>query len=165
MATMDLSDYVDALRSQLTAVAAAGTEQTRETARLLADTLEPAVRLAMTDALAAMAAEVTAAWDGGLVDIRLRGRDPEVVVVPAPEHEPEEPAGDGTDTGEDDGSVARISLRLPEAVKSRAEAAAAAAGISLNAWLVRAVAAGLREPTTPPRPGRGPRRHSGFARS
>src|SRR3954451_24640397 len=33
MATMDLSDYVDALRSQLTAVAAAGTEQTRETAR------------------------------------------------------------------------------------------------------------------------------------
>ena len=165
MAAMDLSDYVDALRRQLTATAAAGTEQTRETARLLADTLEPAVRLALTDALAAMAAEVTAAWDGGLVDIRLRGRDPEVVVVPAPAHEPEEPADDDTDTGEDDGSVARISLRLPESVKSRAEAAAAAAGISLNAWLVRAVAAGLREPTDHPRSGRGPRRHSGFARS
>ena len=165
MAAMDLSDYVDALRRQLTAAAAAGTEQTRETARLLADTLEPAVRLALTDALAAMAAEVTAAWDGGLVDIRLRGRDPEVVVVPAPAHEPEEPADDGADTGEDDGSVARISLRLPESVKSRAEAAAAAAGISLNAWLVRAVAAGLREPTDQPRSGRGPRRHSGFARS
>ena len=168
MAAMDLTDYVDALRSQLTAVAAAGTEQTRETARLLADTIEPAVRLALTDALSAMAAEVTAAWEGGLVDIRVRGRDPEVVVVPAPHEdadESSEPSGEDADAAGDDGSVARISLRLPEALKSRAETAAAAAGISLNAWLVRAVASGLREPTDPPRPGRGPRRYSGFARS
>jgi hypothetical protein len=165
---MDLSDHVDALRRHLTAAAAAGTEQTQQTARLLAETLEPAVRLAMTEALSAMAAEVTAAWDGGLVDIRLRGRDPEVVVVPAPQHEPVEQAQDraaDTDVGEDDGSVARISLRLPESVKSRAEAAATAAGISLNAWLVRTVTAGLREPTESPRSGRGPRRHTGFARS
>lgn len=167
MASMDLSDYVDALRRSLTTAAAAGTEQTQETARLLADTIEPAVRLAVTDALSAMAAEITAAWDGGLVDIRLRGRDPEVVIVPAPDPEPEEQADDRAAEGEadDDGSMARISLRLPESVKSRAEAAAAAAGVSLNAWLVRAVAAGLREPTDPPRSGRGPRRYSGFARS
>jgi len=163
---MDLSDYVDALRAHLTAAAAAGTDQTKETARLLADTLEPAVRLALTDALAAMAAEVTAAWDGGLVDIRLRGRDPEVVVVPAPEHDERgEDQPEEAETSEDDGSVARISLRLPESVKSRAEAAAAASGISLNAWLVRAVTTGLREPNDPPRSGRGPRRYSGFARS
>jgi hypothetical protein len=167
MASMDLSDYVDALRRSLTTAAAAGTEQTQETARLLGDTIEPAVRLALTDALSAMAAEITAAWDGGLVDIRLRGRDPEVVIVPAPDTEPEQRAEDraSVDDPEDDGSVARISLRLPESVKARAEAAAAAAGISLNAWLVRAVAAGLREPTDPPRSGRGPRRYSGFARS
>jgi HicB-like protein involved in pilus formation len=165
MASMDLSDYVDALRRSLTTAAAAGTEQTQETARLLGDSIEPAVRLAMTDALSAMAAEITAAWDGGLVDIRLRGRDPEVVIVPAPE--PEQRAEDraAEDDPDDDGSMARISLRLPESVKARAEAAAAAAGISLNAWLVRAVAAGLREPTDPPRSGRGPRRYSGFARS
>ncbi|WP_091547338.1 toxin-antitoxin system HicB family antitoxin [Modestobacter sp. DSM 44400] len=161
---MDLSEYVDALRAHLTAAAAAGTEQTRETARLLSATMEPAVRLAVTDALSAMAAEVTAAWDGGLVDIRLRGRDPEVVVVHAAEEPaaapPEEPA-----TADDDGSTARISLRLPDSLKTRAEEAAAASGVSLNAWLVRAVAAGLREPTAPPRPGRGPRQYSGFARS
>jgi hypothetical protein len=169
MASMDLSDYVDALRRSLTTAAAAGTEQTQETARLLGDSIEPAVRLAMTDALSAMAAEITAAWDGGLVDIRLRGRDPEVVIVPAPdtESEPEQRTEDraAEDDPDDDGSMARISLRLPESVKARAEAAAAAAGISLNAWLVRAVAAGLREPTDPPRSGRGPRRYSGFARS
>ena len=167
MASMDLSDYVDALRRHLTTAAAAGTEQTQETARLLGDTMEPAVRLALTDALSAMAAEISAAWDGGLVDIRLRGRDPEVVIVHAPDSEPEDRAEDRAADGDpdDDGSIARISLRLPESVKSRAEAAAAAAGISLNAWLVRAVAAGLREPTDLPRSGRGPRRHSGFARS
>jgi hypothetical protein len=165
MATMDLSDYVDALRTHLMTAAAAGTEQTRETARLLADTVEPAVRLALTDALSAMAAEVTAAWDGGLVDIRVRGRDPEVVVVPAHEHEPEATPTPDDDPAEDDGSVARISLRLPESLKARAESAAAASGVSLNAWLVRAVAAGVREPTDPPRSGRGPRRYSGFARS
>src|SRR4051812_49795788 len=165
MASMDLSDYVDALRTSLTQAAAAAGEEARETARLLADTMEPAVRLTVTNALSDMAAEVTAALDGGLVDIRVRGRDPEVVVVPAPEHAPEETAED-VDSAEDDGSMARISLRLPESVKSRAEAAAAAAGIPLNAWLVRAVVAGLREPTDQPRPGRGgPRRYSGFARS
>jgi hypothetical protein len=136
---------------------------------LLADTMEPAVRLAVIDAMSAMAAEVTAALDGALVDIRVRGRDPEVVVVPAPPHaEAEEPpTGEPDEDGDadDDGSVARISLRLPDALKTRAERAAAAEGLSLNAWLVRAVAGSLREPRTPPPSGRGPRRYSGFARS
>jgi HicB family len=163
MAAMDLSDYVESLRASLMTAAAAGTEQARETARLLADTIEPAVRLTVTDALAAMAAEVTAAWDGGLVDIRMRGRDPEVVVVPA-EHEPAEGPTD-EEPGEDDGGVARISLRLPEGLKTRAESAAAAAGVSLNAWLVRAVSDALRDGGPRPPSGRGPRRYSGFARS
>jgi hypothetical protein len=161
MAAMDLSDYVDALRGALTTAAAAGGEQSRETARLLADTIEPAVRLALIDALSAMAAEVTAALDGPLVDIRARGRDPEVVVVPPAE--PAHPAVD--DEADDDGPAARISLRLPDALKSRAERAAAAAGLSMNAWLVRAVADELRDSGRVPPSGRGPRRYSGFARS
>jgi hypothetical protein len=164
MASMDLSDYVDALRTSLTQAAAAAGDQAKETARLLADTMEPAIRLTVTNAMSDMAAEVTAALEGGLVDIRLRGRDPEVVVVPPVAHEPvDEPTED--DEVEDDGSVARISLRLPEQLKSRAEAAAAASGVSLNAWLVRAVSAAVRAPSTPPSSGRGPRRISGFARS
>src|SRR4051812_33203887 len=163
---MDLPEYVEALRGSLTTAAAAAGDQARETARLLADTMEPAVRLAVIDAMSAMAAEVTAALDGDLVDIRVRGRDPEVVVVPAQHAAAEEPpADDVDDDADDDGSVARISLRLPDALKTRAERAAAAEGLSLNAWLVRAVAAGLREPRTPQQPGRGPRRYSGFARS
>ena len=163
MAAMDLSEYVEALRAHLTTAAAAGSEQTRETARLLADTLEPAVRLVLTDALSAMAAEVTAAWDGGQVDIRMRGRDPEVVVVAGPEETSAAHVEEATGA-DDDSSTARISLRLPESLKARAEESAAAAGVSLNSWLVRSVAAALR-PTDPPRSGRGPRRYSGFARS
>ena len=167
MAAMDLTDYVDALRSSLTTAAAAGGPQAQETARLLADTMEPAVRLALIDALTAMAAEVTATLDGTLVDVRLRGRDPEVVVVPAAHDRAEEqsPAGDPLDDAGDEGSTARISLRLPDALKARAETAAGAAGTSLNTWLIRAVAAAVRRPTPPPTSGRGPRRYTGFARS
>jgi hypothetical protein len=125
--------------------------------------MEPAVRLTVTDALAAMAAEVTAALDGAaMVDIRLRGRDPEVVVVPAEHPAPHEPQDEPIG---DDGSTARISLRLPDGLKARAEAAATASGSSLNTWLVRAVTAALREPTPSPTTRRGPRRYTGFARS
>jgi HicB family len=163
---MDLTDYVEALRGALTTAAAAGSEQSRETARLLADTMEPAVRLALIDAMSALAAEVTAALDGDVVDVRVRGGDPEVVVVPAA-HEPPapHPAPPATDEPADDGAVARISLRLPDALKARAEAAATAEGGSLNAWLVRAVADALDRPRTAVPSGRGPRRYSGFARS
>src|SRR3954467_11489296 len=158
---MDLTEYVEALRHSLTTAAAAAGDQARETARLLSDTMEPAVRLTVTDALAAMAAEVTEALDGALVDIRLRGRDPEVVVVPAeqPSHE------DHDDAVGDAGATARISLRPPDVLTSRApagtaprlpalpksgaEAAAATAGMSLNTWLVRAVGAALRDQPPP----------------
>src|SRR5947209_18654946 len=119
---MDLSEYVDALRASLTTAAAAGGEQARETARLLADTMEPAVRLAVIDAMSAMAAEVTAALDGALVDIRVRGRDPEVVVVPPTAGSEEAPAAEPEDA-DDDSAMSRISLRLPDTLKARAERA------------------------------------------
>jgi hypothetical protein len=161
---MDLTGYVDALREALRTAAAAGGEQARETARLLADTMDPAVRLAVIDALSSMAAEVTAALDGDVVEIRVRGRDPEVVVTPAVHEPPAEAPVPGPDEA-DDGATARISLRLPDALKTRAEAAAAAAGMSLNSWLVRAVASAVNAPDTSRASSRGPHRYSGFARS
>src|SRR3954447_25966588 len=112
---MDLTEYVAALRHSLTTAAAAAGEQARDTARLLADAMEPAVRLTVTEALAAMAAEVTEALDGALVDIRLRRRDPEVVlVVLSAEHASHQAPHD--DAVADDGSTVRISLRLPDAL-------------------------------------------------
>ena len=163
---MKLGGYVEALRRSLATAAAAGGEPAQETARLLADTMEPAIRLALIDAMSALAAEVTAALDGDVVDIRVRGGEPEVVVVPAVHEAPEDQPPEGApDEPADAGAIARISLRLPDPLKTRAEAAAAAEGGSLNAWLVRAVADAVARPRTVPPPGRGPRRYSGFARS
>ena len=166
MAALDLDDYIDALRCSLEAVAAAGTEQTRETAHLLAGAVEPAVRLVLIEALSAMAAEVTAAWDGGTVDVRVRRGRPEVVVVfDALVPGSGEPTPSDAGPMDAEGPVARISLRLPEGLKARADAAASATGMSLNTWLVRAVADALGGSRHGPPSGRGPRRYTGFARS
>ncbi|MCV2488438.1 hypothetical protein OF117_03605 [Geodermatophilus sp. YIM 151500] len=163
---MELDRHVGELREALAAAAAAGTPQAQETARLLADAMGPAVRLVLIDALSEMAAQVTAALDGPTVDVRVRGGDPEVVVTPAP-HGPV-PDEDPAASTDDDSPVVRISLRLPDFLKDRAEQAAAGAGTSLNAWLGRAVADALRAERAPwsgPSGGRGPRRWSGYARS
>src|SRR3954465_5092806 len=161
---MDLTAYVDALRNSLRTAAAAGGEQAQETARLLADAMEPAVRLAVPGALSGMAAQGPAALDGDVVEIRLRGGEPEVVVVRAAHeaagHGPagHAPPRGAAPEGAAHGNVGRISLRLPDGLKARAEAAAGLAGTSLNTWLIRAVSAVLGDPRPQPPPGRAPRR-------
>ena len=161
---MDLTPYVDALGDDLQAAAAAGTEQTRETARLLSAALDASLRLCFVDALSAMAAEVSDATDLA-VEIRMHGREPQVVVSPTAPAEPAAapvvPAGD-----EDaDGGTARITLRLPDALKVQAEQRAAAEALSVNAWLVRAIAGAVQPhpAAATSRPGHG--RLTGYARS
>ena len=82
---MDLTPYIANLREDLANTAAAGDEQTRRAAALLSSALEPAVRLTLMNALADLAAEVTAALPGQVVDVRLDGRDVRVVVTGAAE--------------------------------------------------------------------------------
>jgi hypothetical protein len=62
--------------------------------------------------------------------------------------------------------MSRINLRLPDQLKSRIEEAAEREGVSINAWLVRAAAAGLeRRDARPPSPSRlGGQRYRGWAR-
>ena len=154
---MELSPYVESLREDLQAAAAAGGPEVGRAAQLLAGALDAATRLALLDALAAAAAEVTAALPSGSVEVRLRGREPELVVTSAPPTPDAEP-----DVPDPDEGVARVTLRLHETLKARAEQAAAHEGISVNAWLVRAVVRAFEPPTATRRPG--PRRVTGFAR-
>ena len=173
---MDLTPYVEGFRADLEAAAGAGTDDTRATARLLSGALDASLRLCLVDALSAMAAEVSAATELGSVEIRMHGRDPEVVVLadaggPPPTPGPAAPSpGGAASEGEDDAGTARITLRLPESLKAQAEQRAAAEGLSVNAWLGRAVALALQsaDPRTAATAGhvstRG-RRISGFARS
>jgi hypothetical protein len=150
---MQISPYVEALQRQLLSAAAAGGPETEEVAARLATALDAAARLAILDALSDATGEITRDLAPGSVDVRLRGRDAEFVVSSpsfaqgaavaetaptAPTALPAEAADDG-----DDGSTSRTTLRVPDALKARAEAAAAGEGISLNTWLVRAITAAL----------------------
>ena len=159
---MDLTPHLEALRADLAAAAAVGGPDAARAAELLSGAVEPALRLLLVDLLTDAAAELAPQLAGTPVEVRMRGRDPELVVsapLPAPAPEP---------AGEDEGT-ARLTLRLPEGLKARAEAAASADGISVNAWLVRAVSSAV-EPGAfrfafATAPGPGPRRLSGYGRA
>lgn len=139
---MELTSYVERLRSDLAAAAAAGGPEAQAAAERLALALDPATRMVLLEALSQAADEITGALDQEAVDVRMNGREPEFVVTrlesaapPAPPAPPEPPAAPEPE----DGTTSRITLRLPESVKTRAEEAAARVGQSLNSWLVDAV--------------------------
>lgn len=146
---MDLAPYVDTLKHDLAAAAEAAAADVRDAAARLSYAVEPSLRMVLLEALGVAAAEVTEQLATGVVEVRLRGRDPELVVnEPAVTESQPGPAEPGAAPAADtDEGVARISLRLPESVKARVEEAAAAAGQSVNAWLVRAVTQMLDGPT------------------
>jgi hypothetical protein len=137
---MDLSPYIASLREDLATAASAGDENTRRTAAALSAALEPAARLAIMNALSDLAAEVTASLDGQVVDVRLAGRDVQVVVTGSAEPEPEPaPRHEVPNFGDATGDISRVTLRLINELKSKAEAAAAAQGVSLNSFIQQAV--------------------------
>ena len=146
---MDLTPYIGQLREDLTSAASAGDDQTRQTAAALSAAIEPAARLAIMNALSDLAAEVTTQLDGQVVDLRLDGRDLRVVVgggssppgddaVVDEEEEPPPPPPTG-----EGGDVSRITLRLLDEIKAKAEQAASTQGVSLNTWVAQAVQGAL----------------------
>ncbi|GAA1008447.1 hypothetical protein Aple_069870 [Acrocarpospora pleiomorpha] len=162
---MDLMPYVENLRRELAVAAEAGGPDARALAERLTGVLEAATRLTLLEVLSAAADEITRELAPGSVDVRLRGGDPAFVVTPPetssegavgrPETAP--PAGPPIT---EDGGTARMTLRLPEHLKLRVEEVAGRQGISVNAWLVRAISAAF-EPGAGPRPVDRPQPHSG----
>lgn len=147
---MDLTPYLNQLREDLTAAASAGDEQTRHTAAVLGAALEPAARLTLMTALSDLAAEVTAALEDDVVEVRLDGRDVRVVVHPVSDpgpasgtQPPPNPSGPGS-FAEMGGDISRMTLRLLDQLKGQAERAAAEQGVSLNTWVSQAVQGALR---------------------
>jgi hypothetical protein len=153
---MDLTTYVSSLEREFAALAEAGGEEARALVERLTGPLESAIRLTLLEALTGATDEITRDLAPGSVELRLRGRDPQFVVTPAPAEPLPLPAQDAAvSLGEapdadllagDDGPVARINVRMPEQLKAAIEEAAAKEGRSVNAWLVRAAAAGLQRP-------------------
>jgi hypothetical protein len=166
---MDLGTHVEQLRRHLAVAAEAGGDGNRAVSERLLAALEPSFRLALQDALAAATEEITRELAPGSVELRVRGRDLEFVVRPVPPDVPgdaSEPTSAAAPAGSpsrdlpsdaDDGTVARINVRMPEHLKTRVEQAAGAEGLSVNAWLVRSASAALDRPD----PTRRPERRSG----
>jgi len=149
---MQLQRFVDALQADLTAVAELGDEATSEAAGRLVVTLQASVGLRLLDALSEAALELNDKLPTGHVEVRLAGQDPELVFVG------DEPEAVST---VDDGHTARITLRLPDALKTTIEAAAAQEGVSVNTWIVRA----LSRSSTGTQASRSGKRLTGYAKS
>ena len=163
---MDLNEYTEMLRREVASVTRFGGEELARTAEMLADALDSSVRLTLLEVLSAAAAEITTRLDDAVVDVRLSGGEPEFVVTTPPGEPAGEPSAPGPGDATDD--MTRITLRLSGPLKARVDAAAAAAGLSVNAWLVRAISSALDAPGGgSSRPRRGPgigSRYTGYAR-
>jgi hypothetical protein len=149
---METEPFLRAFREELEAAVATGDEALLQAGERLGRALDASLRLLLMDAIGRAALELSDQLPSGRVDVRLAGRDVQLVYVgddvPPPPPEP------------DEAGTARITLRLPEALKQRVESAAANEGVSTNAWLVRAVGRGLDH-----RRSAMPRRITGFAES
>lgn len=128
---MQIDGYIQALREDLARIAAVGDESTARAAELVAVALESALGRRLMEALGEAALELSTQLDGGRVEVRFAGADPELVYVREEADEPE--------AGADDPLSARITLRLPDSLKVKVEEAAARDGVSVNTWIVQAL--------------------------
>jgi HicB-like protein involved in pilus formation len=129
---MNLTIVLEGIQEDLQGLAELGDEQSARIARRLSEALSSNLRLKLFDLLSQAAVELSAKLPSGHIEVRLAGQEPELVFVDSVA----DPAG--ATAGEE--LSARISLRLPESLKTAVEKAAAREGISTNAWLVRAIA-------------------------
>jgi hypothetical protein len=127
---MQIDGYIQALREDLVRVASLGDETTSRAAELLSVAIEASLARRLQDVLAEAALELNAQLDAAHVEVRISGRDPELVLVREDGSIPE-PV--------DEAFSARITLRLPDSLKQRVESAAAREGASVNTWLVQAL--------------------------
>jgi hypothetical protein len=152
---MELAPYVETLRRDLAAAAAPAGPDIVRAADLLGTALEASARMGLLEALSDAAAEITTKLNQASVEVRLRGREAQFVVTETTPADMTPPVTSPTPPSPDaeTGDIARMTLRLPEGVKEAVERAAAAEGISVNAWLVRAITTVVSgQPPWPPSP-------------
>jgi len=138
---MQLEGHVQAIQTDLASSAALGDEATAEAARRMSEALGATLHLRLFDVLGEAAGEIGGQLGAGHVEVRLAGRDPELIVVMDDVAEP-------VQVGAGEELRGRITLRLPETIKAAVEAAADQEGISTNTWLVQTIARALH-PSSP----------------
>ncbi len=154
---MEMAHHIHAIQEDLAAAASLATDEpTVEAGRRLTQALGSSLHLRLLDVVSEAALALSGSVPGR-IEVRLAGRDPELVYI----EEEEEPERTQTASA-DDAFSARITLRLPEGLKAQLEVAANLEGTSVNAWIVRALQRGLEPRTRSVRTGR---RLSGYADS
>lgn len=141
---------IDAVRRRLDELVSLGGEDVADAGARIGAALEDGLRVALLDLLATVATELSSQLDDAHVEVRL-GADPPLVVVQDAAAPP--PASDD--------HSARLTLRLPEELKQQITARAERDGLSVNAWVVRA----LQRSTDRPAPRTTGRRLQGRASS
>jgi predicted HicB family RNase H-like nuclease len=152
---MEMAQFLESLESDLDRIAAVGDDEVSQAATRLNQALRASAGMRLLEALGVAAVEVSAQLPSGHVEVRMSGQDPNFVYV-------EEEQQAAPQQAADDEASARITLRLPEGLKATVEAAASREGISVNAWIVRALHQQVSAPVRGPRIGS---RLSGFAKS
>jgi hypothetical protein len=151
---MELSQYIEAMHGELASITRVAGEEAARAAEMVAQALDPSVRLTLLEVLSAAAAEITERLDGIVVEVRLTGGEPSFVVQAAGPDVTDE-QGQPVSAEADDAGMARMTLRLSQSLKERVEVAAAADGVSVNAWLALAARQALEGPGgRPPRQSR-----------
>ena len=141
---MNVRPYVEQVQEQLVTAAALGDDSAQQVAKVLAAAAEPAGRLAILGAVTAAADDVTVALldsptapvvgvrlDGDEIRVDVRGTEQVAHAEESPVDLPDEEA------------TARVSFRLPEALKDQIDTAARRDGVSVNTWLLRAASRAL----------------------
>lgn len=141
---MQIEAYVQAIREDLARIAAIGDESTARVAEMLAGALEPSLGRRLQEALSEAALELSSQLDEGRIEVRVAGGDPELVYVSS-----EEATAAAADASSEESLSARVTLRLPDSLKSRIEDAAATGGVSLNTWIVRTLSRAVELPVRP----------------
>ena len=153
---MEMAHHIHAIQEDLAAAASLATDEaTVEAGRRLTQALGSSLHLRLLDVVSEAALALSGSVPGR-IEVRLAGRDPELVYIEEEEPEPAQAASP------DDAFSARITLRLPEGLKAQLEVVANLEGTSVNAWIVRALQRGLEPRTRSVRTGR---RLSGYADS
>ena len=132
---METAHLLTAIEADLDAVVTGRDEAEVSAAARLVTVLRTSLQLRVFDLMGEVALELSDQLPAGHVEVRLSGRDVELVYVPD---------GDARVADDlDERGTARLTLRMPEGLKERVERAADHEGLSTNAWLVAAVKRGL----------------------
>ncbi|RVW03901.1 toxin-antitoxin system HicB family antitoxin [Rhodococcus xishaensis] len=161
---MDLTEYTTRLRDDIAAAAALGDPDTQRIAEALGGAVERSAQLMLVSALSDLAREASEELGDRTLHVRFDDTEVSVETTRRPASSDESPSNSHTASTSNDGrdpyrtledvtgDISRVTLRLVDQIKARAEEAALRDGMSLNSWVSQAVQGALHDELRRDRP-------------